>query len=173
MMMSNGPIIGGFCLHCKNLKIISSSIVTMYFRTRLQAACKDSRCFDSMKDEKSVGGFSCSSIGCFVSPKKAEWGNRGEGGRVGETVRLLYYNKAAKRGENMALKSFCAFLVNSPFLRKSWQNVGKTWVWTPQCGQASFGSARLLYYNKGREARAGQVVRSGGGRGVNPPPSPP
>ena len=108
MMMSNGPVIGGFCLDCKNLNVIFSFIVTMYFRTRLQAACKDSRCFDSMKDEKSVGGFSCSSIGCFVSPKKAEWGNRGEGGRVGETVRLLYYNKAAKRGENMASKTFCS-----------------------------------------------------------------
>ena len=38
-----------------------------------------------------------------------------ERGRVGETVRLLYYNKAAKRGENMAPKSFCAVLVNTAF----------------------------------------------------------
>ena len=75
-------------------------------------------------------GSAAAQSGVLCPRRKQNEGIEERGGRVGETVRLLYYNKAAKRGENMAPKSFCAVLVNSPFLGKSWQNVGKTWVWT-------------------------------------------
>ena len=60
-------------------------------------------------------GSAAAQSGVLCPRRKQNEGIEERGGRVGETVRLLYYNKAAKRGENMAPKSFCAVLVNSAF----------------------------------------------------------
>ena len=54
-------------------------------------------------------GSAAAQSGVLCPRRKQNEGIEERGGRVGETVRLLYYNKAAKRGENMAPKSFVLF----------------------------------------------------------------
>ena len=112
------------------------------------------------RDEMTLGRVG--SIWCFVSLRKAESGNRGT--RQGTTARLLYYNKLPqKQSENKPDWKVVLVRLFQPRLTKADCKRGTK----HGCGQASFGWARLLYYNKGRGggARAGQVVRSGLGAG--------